>query len=112
VRYNEQRREREPRNDRNERRQRMERQSQGFAKGSGGKPSDTKRDHGRPGGEGRDGQSRGPRRGRERDQVDRADRDKYYARPGGGSGGRDKAPDPNSPFAKLAALKSQLESKD
>lgn len=112
VRYNEQRREREPRNDRNERRQRMERQSQGFAKGSGGKLSDTKRDHGRPGGEGRDGQSRGPRRGRERDQVDRADRDKYYARPGGGSGGRDKAPDPNSPFAKLAALKSQLESKD
>lgn len=111
VRYNEQRREPRQGHDRNERRQRMERQSQGFTKGSGGKPSDNKRDQGRPG-EGRDGQSRGPRRGRERDQVDRADRDKYYARPGGGSGGRDKAPDPNSPFAKLAALKQQLEGKD
>ncbi len=109
VRYNEQRREPRQGHDRNERRQRMERQSQGFAKGFGGKPSDSKRDQGRPG-EGRDNQSRGPRRGRERDQVDRADRDKYFARPGGG--GRDKAPDPNSPFAKLAALKSQLESKD
>lgn len=97
VRYNEQRREREPRNDRNERRQRMERQAKGFNKGS------DKRDGG--------DKSRPPRR-RERDQVDRADRDKYYARPGGGSGGRDKAPDPNSPFAKLAALKQQLEGKD
>jgi hypothetical protein len=27
----------------------------------------------------------------------------------GDGGGRDKAPDPNSPFAKLAALKAQLE---
>ena len=99
VRYNEQRREREPRNDRNERRQRMERQAKGFNKGS------DKR-------EGGDGHKSRPPRRRERDQVDRADRDKYYARTGGGSGGRDKAPDPNSPFAKLAALKQQLEGKD
>jgi ATP-dependent RNA helicase SUPV3L1/SUV3 len=95
-----------PRQDRpdrnNERRQRMEQQAKGFGKGS------DKRNQGRPG-EGRDGQK--PRR-RERDQVERADRDKYFARPGGGSGGRDKAPDPNSPFAKLAALKQQLEGKD
>ena len=28
---------------------------------------------------------------------------------GGGGGGRDAQPDPNSPFAKLAALKAQLE---
>ncbi|RDV03790.1 helicase-related protein [Undibacter mobilis] len=102
VRYNEQRREREPRPgpDRNERRQRMERQSQGFGKGNNKGPD--KRDGG--------DKSRPPRR-RERDQVERADRDKYFARPGG-SGGRDKAPDPNSPFAKLAALKQQLEGKD
>jgi ATP-dependent RNA helicase SUPV3L1/SUV3 len=41
--------------------------------------------------------------------VDRADREQYYAKPFGSSGGRDKQPDPNSPFAKLAALKQQLE---
>ena len=45
--------------------------------------------------------------------VDRAEREKYFAKPhGGGRGGgerRDKQPDPNSPFAKLAALKQQLE---
>ncbi len=45
--------------------------------------------------------------------VDRAEREKYFAKPhGGGHGGgqrRDKQPDPNSPFAKLAALKQQLE---
>lgn len=89
-----------------ERRERMERQAQGLAKGFN-KPSG-KRDQAGP------GDNRGPRppRRRERDQVERADRDKYFARPGGGSGGRDKAPDPNSPFAKLAALKQQLEGKD
>ncbi len=94
------------RREHNERRERMERQAQGFAKGFN-KPSG-KRDQ--PG----SGENRGPRppRRRERDQVERADRDKYFARPGGGSGGRDKAPDPNSPFAKLAALKQQLEGKD
>jgi len=101
-----------PRQDRpdrnNERRERMERQSQGFAKGFAAKGFNKPAG----GGDKRDGnQSRPPRR-RERDQVDRADRDKYFARAGGGSGGRDKAPDPNSPFAKLAALKQQLEGKD
>ena len=91
------------RRDRNERRERMERQAKGFNKPFG------KRD------QAGSGENRGPRppRRRERDQVDRADRDKYFARPGGGGGGkRDKAPDPNSPFAKLAALKQQLEGKD
>ncbi len=52
-------------------------------------------------------------RGRRRDRgesVDRAEREQYYAKPfGNRSGGRDKQPDPNSPFAKLAALKQQLE---
>jgi len=59
--------------------------------------------HGRP--------DRGPRRGPRRDRdsgPDRADREKYYAKPHG-SDRRDKQPDPNSPFAKLAALKQQLE---
>ena len=52
-------------------------------------------------------------RGRRRDRgesVDRAEREQYYAKPfGNRSGSRDKQPDPNSPFAKLAALKQQLE---
>jgi ATP-dependent RNA helicase SUPV3L1/SUV3 len=52
-------------------------------------------------------------------RSDRPDRDpelraKYMkgreGRSGGGGGGRDAQPDPNSPFAKLAALKAQLES--
>ncbi len=44
------------------------------------------------------------------ESVDRAEREQYYAKPfGNRSGGRDKQPDPNSPFAKLAALKQQLE---
>ena len=54
-------------------------------------------------------QDRGRRRDRG-DSVDRAEREQYYAKPfGNRSGGRDKQPDPNSPFAKLAALKQQLE---
>jgi ATP-dependent RNA helicase SUPV3L1/SUV3 len=66
----------------------------------------------------RQGAERGARserqdRGRRRDRgesVDRAEREQYYAKPfGNRSGGRDKQPDPNSPFAKLAALKQQLE---
>jgi len=43
------------------------------------------------------------------DRVDRAERDQYYAKPYGGSENRNKQADPNSPFAKLAALKQQLE---
>jgi ATP-dependent RNA helicase SUPV3L1/SUV3 len=63
----------------------------------------------------RQGGGRGERqdRGRRRDRgdsVERAEREQYYAKPfGNRSGGRDKQPDPNSPFAKLAALKQQLE---
>jgi ATP-dependent RNA helicase SUPV3L1/SUV3 len=58
-------------------------------------------------------QDSGPRRDRPRrergESIDRADRERYFAKPFGSSGGRDKQPDPNSPFAKLAALKQQLE---
>ena len=57
-------------------------------------------------------QERGARRERPRrdrgDRVDRADREQYYAKPFG-SASANKQPDPNSPFAKLAALKQQLE---
>jgi len=50
-----------------------------------------------------------PRRKRD-DGPDRAEREQYYAKPyGAGGERRDKQPDPNSPFAKLAALKQQLE---
>jgi ATP-dependent RNA helicase SUPV3L1/SUV3 len=67
----------------------------------------------RPGQERGDPQSRRERPGR-KDRgapVDRAERDRYYAKPQGGNprDRRDKEPDPNSPFAKLAALKQQLE---
>ena len=56
---------------------------------------------------------RRPPRGN-RDRGDRPDRDpdlraKYMKGRGDGGDRRDKAPDPNSPFAKLAALKAQLE---
>jgi ATP-dependent RNA helicase SUPV3L1/SUV3 len=107
------------RHQRNERQQRTERQAKSFGQ-PGGKP-DAKPHQpggrpGQPGGRpgGRPDQRGGrPRRDRG-DQVERAEREQYYAKPhgsgfGGGSGGRDKAPDPNSPFAKLAALKQQLE---
>src|SRR5262245_39760536 len=82
---------REQRQDRHERQQRVERQDQRTER-----------------------QDRGPRRDRPRrdrgERVDRAEREQYYAKPfGSTSGGRDKQPDPNSPFAKLAALKQQLE---
>ncbi len=73
------------------------------------------RDGGRGDRQGHQGRGDRPRRPR-RDGggVDRAEREKYFAKPqGGGRGGggerRDKQPDPNSPFAKLAALKQQLE---
>ena len=85
------RHERQERHDRKERQQRAERQGD----------RDNQRD-------------RGPRQERPRrdrgERVDRADREQYYARPfGSHSDRRDKQPDPNSPFAKLAALKQQLE---
>jgi ATP-dependent RNA helicase SUPV3L1/SUV3 len=88
---------RQARQARHERQQRMERQSKSFGQRSE-----------RPSG--------GPPRGGERprrdkgDRVERAEREQYYAKPhGSGADRRDKAPDPNSPFAKLAALKQQLE---
>jgi ATP-dependent RNA helicase SUPV3L1/SUV3 len=48
---------------------------------------------------------RPPRRDRG-SPIDRADRDRYFAKPGMR---QSKEADPNSPFAKLAALKQQLE---
>ncbi|OYX75991.1 MAG: hypothetical protein B7Y77_02810 [Bradyrhizobium sp. 35-63-5] len=112
-----------------ERQQRMERQAKSFGQRNEaagqtvGKPGMTPhpnsrpnqpggRPNSRPGQPGGRGDQRGggrPRRDRG-DQVERAEREQYYAKPhGSGSGSRDKAPDPNSPFAKLAALKQQLE---
>jgi ATP-dependent RNA helicase SUPV3L1/SUV3 len=115
---------RQQRQDRHERQQRMERQAKSFGQRDAapagqpiGKPGMTPHPNSRPnqpGGRpgGRNDQRGGggrPRRDRG-DQVERAEREQYYAKPhGSGSGGRDKAPDPNSPFAKLAALKQQLE---
>lgn len=112
---------RPPRTERNERQQRTERQAKSFdAKPAASTRPGQAAPHpaskpafrpgqpgGRPGG-GRDFGDR-PRRNKG-DQVERAEREQYYAKPhGSGSGSRDKAPDPNSPFAKLAALKQALE---
>ncbi len=68
------------------------------------------RDAGRGERQGRGDRGDRPRRPR-RDGggIDRAEREKYFAKPHGGGERRDKQPDPNSPFAKLAALKQQLE---
>ena len=79
------------RRDRHERQQRMERQD--------------KR------GERQEARGERPRRRRE-DGPGRAEREQYYAKPYGSGGDRRKEPDPNSPFAKLAALKQQLEQKE
>lgn len=81
---------REKRQERHERQQRMQKQGERSER--------------------QDGRPRSSRPRRERGEgVDRAERERYYAKPFGNSGGRDKQPDPNSPFAKLAALKQQLE---
>jgi ATP-dependent RNA helicase SUPV3L1/SUV3 len=87
---------RQQRRDRHERQQRVERQAKSFGQRNERQP-------GRP--------SRGDRPRRDKgDRVERAERDQYYAKPHGStSDRRDKQPDPNSPFAKLAALKQQLE---
>lgn len=85
------RKDRQQRQDRHERQQRIERQGQRFDRKA------------------RSDRSERPRRDKG-DRVERAEREQYYAKPyGGGSERRDKPPDPNSPFAKLAALKQQLE---
>jgi ATP-dependent RNA helicase SUPV3L1/SUV3 len=55
-----------------------------------------------------DRQERRPGRRDRGAPVDRADRDMYYAKPGLRIR-HNKEADPNSPFAKLAALKQQLE---
>ena len=89
------RKDRQQRQDRHERQQRMEKQSHRGERQGGGPP---RRDR--------------PRRNRD-EGPGREEREQYYAKPyGGGSDRRDKAPDPNSPFAKLAALKQQLEQGD
>jgi ATP-dependent RNA helicase SUPV3L1/SUV3 len=84
----------------------MERQAKSFDnKSVGPRPGQSS---GRPAG---GGPPRGDRPRRDKgSQVERAEREQYYAKPHGtGGSDRNKAPDPNSPFAKLAALKQQLE---
>ena len=91
----EERKDHQARRERHDRQQRLERQNQrGERRGD---------QQGRP--------PRGDRPRRKRDEgPDRAEREQYYAKPyGSGGGSRNKQPDPNSPFAKLAALKQQLE---
>jgi ATP-dependent RNA helicase SUPV3L1/SUV3 len=85
------RKDRQQRRERHERQKRVENQSQRFER----RDNAQKRD-------------RPPRRDKG-NQVDRAEREQYYAKPFGGSENRNKQADPNSPFAKLAALKQQLE---
>jgi ATP-dependent RNA helicase SUPV3L1/SUV3 len=82
---------RRQRQERHERQQRVERQSKGLDRKASAPPGGDR-----------------PRRDKG-DRVERAEREQYYAKPHGSSDRRDKAPDPNSPFAKLAALKQQLE---
>ncbi|HEY4141383.1 MAG TPA: helicase, partial [Pseudolabrys sp.] len=99
---------RDQRRDRHERQQRMERQAKSFENKSFGQKPPGQRPNNGPGG----GPPRGDRPRREKGpQVDRAERDQYYAKPHGSGGGsdRNKVADPNSPFAKLALLKQQLE---
>jgi ATP-dependent RNA helicase SUPV3L1/SUV3 len=79
------------------------------------RPEHKPRQHHRRGHSERDRAERGERPGRPQrsPREDRPDRDpelraKYF-KGGRGEARRDKAPDPNSPFAKLAALKEQLE---
>jgi ATP-dependent RNA helicase SUPV3L1/SUV3 len=78
-------------------------------------PRRHRRHRGRPGGEHRVDRSDRPDRGDRQDRPDRPQRDRdrppsRAPRPARfDRRERDKAPDPNSPFAKLAALKAQLE---
>jgi ATP-dependent RNA helicase SUPV3L1/SUV3 len=87
---------RQARRERHNRRERVERQNQSGERQGEHKDRGPRRDR--------------PRRGRRDDGPDRAEREQYYAKPyGSGADRRSKEPDPNSPFAKLAALKQQLE---
>ena len=95
---------RQQRQDRHERQQRKERQAKTFENKSFGQRSERQGTHGgtKP--------PRGDRPRRDKgDRVERAEREQYYAKPSFGGGRSNKEPDPNSPFAKLAALKQQLE---
>jgi ATP-dependent RNA helicase SUPV3L1/SUV3 len=85
------RQDRQARRERHERQQRQERQDRR--------------------GERQEARGERPRRRRD-DGPGRAEREQYYAKPYGSGGDRRKEPDPNSPFAKLAALKQQLEQKE
>jgi ATP-dependent RNA helicase SUPV3L1/SUV3 len=67
------------------------------------KSGDGRERHGRP------AARRGERPRKDRgERPDREERERYYVR-SGKDDRADKTPDPNSPFAKLAALKQQLE---
>jgi ATP-dependent RNA helicase SUPV3L1/SUV3 len=96
---------RQARRDRHERQQRADRQGQRAERKDQGGP--------RIGTHGNRQPPRGDRPRRKRDDgPDRAEREQYYAKPHGSGGSRNKEADPNSPFAKLAALKQQLEQKE
>jgi ATP-dependent RNA helicase SUPV3L1/SUV3 len=106
----------EPRQDRRPRRHRQGRSDQNRSeqdRADRGRGEPRRADHQRP-----DRAERPDRQGRPerpgRNDRDRPDRDpelraKYLKGRGESRERRDKAPDPNSPFAKLAALKEQLE---
>ena len=96
---------RQARRDRHDRQQRAARQGERAERKDQGGP--------RLGTHGNRQPPRGDRPRRKRDDgPDRAEREQYYAKPHGSGGSRNKEADPNSPFAKLAALKQQLEQKE
>jgi ATP-dependent RNA helicase SUPV3L1/SUV3 len=78
-------------------RERQERQQRAAKRDDRGGARPGRQDSGKPGRRDRGG------------DVERADRERYFAKPQGGRPDRNKPADPNSPFAKLAALKQQLE---
>ncbi|MDP4001884.1 helicase-related protein [Methylobacterium sp. NEAU K] len=97
-------------------------QHQGPGRPEGGRPEHRRAEGGeRPGNEGgpRGGRDRGPRRDRfeggrpeRRDDQRSAEQRQSGPRPDQRPPRRERAPDPDSPFAKLAALKAQLEAGD
>jgi ATP-dependent RNA helicase SUPV3L1/SUV3 len=97
-------------------------QHQGSGRPEGARPDQRRAEGGeRPGNEGspRSGRDRGPRRERfeggrpeRRDDQRNAEQRHSAPRPDQRPPRRERAPDPDSPFAKLAALKAQLEAGD
>jgi ATP-dependent RNA helicase SUPV3L1/SUV3 len=97
-------------------------QQQGPGRSEGGRPDQRRAEGGeRPGNEGgpRTGRDRGTRRERfegvrpeRRDEQRNAEQRHAAPRPDQRPPRRERAPDPDSPFAKLAALKAQLEAGD